>query len=102
MPKSAKELQSRDAKRDIGQELLQAVREMKGGRRGRVHKVHVPPMVAARLKSGFSQAQFARLLGVSVRTLQDWEQGRREPSGAAKMLILIAAKRPDVFRSLAA
>lgn len=102
MPKTAKELWRRDAKRNIGQELLQAVREMKAGRRGRVHKVHVPPMVAARLKTGLSQAQFARLLGVSVRTLQDWEQGRREPSGAAKTLILIATKRPDVLRSMAA
>lgn len=101
MPKSEKELRARDAARDIGQELLQAVREMKAGRRGRAHKVKVPPTVRARLESGLSQAQFARLLGVSVRTLQDWDQGRREPSGAAKTLILIAAKRPDVLRSLA-
>jgi putative transcriptional regulator len=49
-----------------------------------------------------SQAQFAQLLGVSVRTLQDWEQGRREPSGAAKTLIRIATRRPDVLRALAA
>ncbi|MEK7816182.1 MAG: helix-turn-helix domain-containing protein [Pseudomonadota bacterium] len=102
MRKSEKQLRSRDAARNIGQELLHAAREMKVGRRGRVHKVEVPPLVAARLKSGLSQARFARLLGVSVRTLQDWEQGRREPSGAAKTLILIAAKRPDVLRSLAA
>ena len=101
MPKSEKELRARDAARDIGQELLAAVREMKAGRRGRTHKVKVPPTVKARLESGLSQAQFARLLGVSVRTLQDWDQGRREPSGAAKTLILIAAKRPDVLRSLA-
>ncbi len=102
MAKSGKASRSPDAARDIGQELLQAVREMKAGRRGRVHKVAVPPMVAARLKSGLSQARFARLLGVSVRTLQDWEQGRREPSGAAKTLMLIAARRPDVLRLLAA
>lgn len=102
MAKPGKALHRRDAARDIGQELLQAVREMKAGRRGRVHKVALPPVVAARLKSGLSQARFARLLGVSVRTLQDWEQGRRAPSGAAKTLMLIAAKRPDVLRSLAA
>jgi len=102
MAKSERELRARDAKRDIGKELLQSLSEMKAGRRGRVHKVKVPPIVAARLKSELSQAQFARLLGVSVRTLQDWEQGRREPSGAAKTLILIAVHRPEVLRSLAA
>ena len=102
MAKSEKELRARDAKRDLGQELLQSVREMKAGHRGRVHKVKVPPIVAARIKTGLSQAQFAKLLGVSVRTLQDWEQGRREPSGAAKTLIRIATRRPDVLRNLTA
>ena len=102
MRKSERKLRARDAKRDIGKELLQSVREMKAGQRGRVHKIKTPPIVAARLKSGLSQARFARLLGVSVRTLQDWEQGRRDPSGAAKTLILIATSRPDVLRSLAA
>ena len=102
MLKSEQKRRGRDAKRDIGKELLRSVREMKAGQRGRVHRVKIPPIVAARLKSGLSQAQFARLLGVSVRTLQDWEQGRREPSGAAKTLIIIAANRPDVLRSLAA
>lgn len=102
MTKLERELRARDAKRDLGKELLQSVREMKAGRHGRVHKVKIPPIVKARLKSELSQAQFARLLGVSVRTLQDWEQGRREPSGAAKTLILIATRRPDVLRSLAA
>jgi putative transcriptional regulator len=102
MPKSEKELRTRDTKRDLGRELLQSVREMKAGRRARTHKVKVSPIVAARAKTELSQAQFARLLGVSVRTLQDWEQGRREPSGAAKTLIRIAARRPDVLRALAA
>ena len=102
MPKSEKELRARDTKRDLGQELLQSVREMKADHRGRVHKVKVSPIVAARIKAELSQAQFAKLLGVSVRTLQDWEQGRREPSGAAKTLIRIATRRPDVLRALAA
>jgi putative transcriptional regulator len=102
IPKSEKELRTRDAKRDLGKELLQSVREMKAGRRGRVHKVKAPPIAAARTKAELSQAQFAQLLGVSVWTLQDWEQGRREPSGAAKTLIRIAARRPDVLRALAA
>ena len=97
-----KQLHARDAKRDIGAELLQGVREMKAGRSGRVHKVAVPPVAEVRLKVGLSQSQFAALLGVSVRTLQDWEQGRREPSGAAKTLIAIADRRPGVLRELVA
>jgi len=56
----------------------------------------------ARAKTGLSQAQFAALLGVSVRTLQQWEQGRRQPSGAAKTLLTIVEKRPEVLRELAA
>ena len=102
MPKTERELRARDAKRDIGKELLQSVREMKTGHRGRVHKAKISPIAEARLKSKLTQAQYAQLLGVSVRTLQDWEHGRREPSGAAKTLILIAARRPEVLCSLAA
>jgi putative transcriptional regulator len=100
MAKSEREL--RDAKRNLGKELLQSVREMKADHRGRVHKVKMPPIVEARLKSELSRAQFARLLGIPVHTLRDWEQGMREPVGAAKTLILIAARRPEVLRSLAA
>jgi len=58
--------------------------------------------LAARAKTGFSQAQFAGLLGISVRTLHDWEQGRRQPSGAAKTLLKIAFKHPDILKELAA
>ncbi|MDR2638093.1 MAG: helix-turn-helix domain-containing protein, partial [Zoogloeaceae bacterium] len=56
----------------------------------------------ARHKTGMSQAQFAKLMGVSVRTLQEWEQGRREPSGAARTLLKIAARRPEVVLEVAA
>jgi putative transcriptional regulator len=82
---------------ELGEELLAAVRQMKAGKIGRVTVVEEPTALAAeaRRKTGLSQAEFARLLGISVRTLQDWEQGRREPSGAAKMLLRIARKRPD-------
>ncbi|MFO1352925.1 MAG: helix-turn-helix domain-containing protein [Gammaproteobacteria bacterium] len=95
-----KEVLERDAKRDIGAELLQSVREMKAGERGRVHQIEVFSVMEARHKVGLSQAQFAVLLGVSKRTLQDWEQGRQEPSGAAKSLLKAAEKRPDVLREI--
>ena len=85
MPKTERELNTRDAKRDIGAELLASVREMKAEARGRTHQPVVSEVARARLASGLSQPAFAALLGVSVRTLQDWEQGRRKPSGAAKL-----------------
>jgi len=102
MPMTEKELQQRDAKRNLGAELLESVREMKAGRAAKLHKVAIPPVVSARMKSGLPQSSFAKLLGVSVRTLQDWEQGRREPSGAAKTLIAIADRSPEVLRAVAA
>jgi putative transcriptional regulator len=99
---TTKQLQKRDAGRDIGEELLQAVRDMKRGRAARTHNVETPVAAAARAKTGLTQAQFATLLGVSVRTLQEWEQGRREPSGSAQSLLLIALRHPEVLRELAA
>ncbi|OIQ79336.1 antitoxin igA-2 [mine drainage metagenome] len=83
-------------------DLLESVKQMKSGKSVRVTTVKLSPASEARFKVGMSQAEFARLLGVSVRTLQDWEQGRREPSGAAKTLIAIAGRRPDVLLEAAA
>ena len=59
------------------------------------------PIIAARQRSGLSQARFAALLGVSVRTLQEWEQGRRQPSGAARTLLKVAERYPEVLREVA-
>ncbi len=98
-PLSDAKLQAWESSRDIAAELEQSVREMGAGK-GAV--VSASPVVAVRMKSGLSQSQFAALLGVSVRTLQEWEQGRRQPSGAAKTLIAIAQKRPEVLAELAA
>lgn len=59
-------------------------------------------VIVARAGTGLSQTEFARLLGVSVRTLQDWEAGRRQPSGAAQTLLRIAARHPRIVREAAA
>ena len=59
-------------------------------------------IAAARSGTGLSQSAFAELLGVSVRTLQDWEAGRRQPSGAAQTLLRIAAAHPRIVREAAA
>lgn len=97
-----KQLAQWEKTRDIGREILDGIRDIKAGRIGRRYTAESLPIVCAREKSGLSQAQFAALLGVSVRTLQEWEQGRREPSAAAKTLIKIAELHPKVLRKIAA
>ncbi len=103
---SESKLLERDAKRDLDAELRESLREMKRGEVGRVmvpnkDGKYVESLVArVRIKVGVSQSRFAEMLGVSKRTLQEWEQGRREPSGAAKSLLKIAERRPDVLREI--
>lgn len=73
---------------------------MKAGTGVRSTRVALQPVSEARLKVGLAQANFAKLLGVSLRTLQNWEQGRRNPSGAAKTLIRVADQHPEILRDL--
>lgn len=82
---------------ELGDILLQSVKEMKAGKVARKTVVQVSNIVEARNKTGLSQSNFAELLGVSVRTLQEWEQGRRIPSGAAQTLIKVANKHPKAL-----
>lgn len=124
-----KQRAAREKGRDLNVELREALAEAKAGiwarksefmpmadrrirRRitrsdGTVERDEVIPVgriaiAAARAGTGLSQAQFAALLGVSIRTLQDWEHGRREPSGAACTLLRIATKHPRIVREAAA
>ena len=78
-------------------DLLASVKELKSGKVARSTKVDVPFVVSVRNHVGLSQSEFAQLLGISVRTLQGWEQGRIKPSGAAKTLMRIADKHPEVL-----
>ena len=82
----------------LGLKLLRSVREMKSAQAGRVTAVGTGHVAQARQSAGLSQAQFAAALGISKRTLQEWEQGRRSPSGAAQTLIRIAQRHPKVVR----
>lgn len=93
---------------DVFAELLESVRE--GGRilRGeqapaRAYEVDLsdPDVAAIRERMGLSQSRFAYLLGISPRTLQGWEQGRRAPKGAERTLLRIAAKHPDALLDVA-
>jgi len=81
--------------RDIGQEILDGILELKRGETGRV--TEIPSVADIRETTGLSQARFAQLLGVSARTLQEWEQGRRAPSGAARTLLLMARRNPKAL-----
>ena len=83
---------------ELGLKLLQSVREMKERNFARVTEIEINPVVQARQSTGMSQAEFATALSISKRTLQEWEQGRRAPSGAAQALIRIAQKHPQVLR----
>ena len=82
---------------ELGLKLLQSIKEMKAGKKSRTTKVLPNQVTEARLKTGLSQAQFAKVLHISARTLQEWEQGRRQPSGAAQALIKIANRHPEVI-----
>jgi putative transcriptional regulator len=82
-------------------DLLKSARQMKTGKAARVTTVEVSAAAEARNRVGLSQSEFAKLLGVSVRTVQDWEQGRREPSGAARTLLRIAAQNPEAVKAAA-
>jgi putative transcriptional regulator len=82
------------------QDLLESVKQMKRGEAVRITRVVVTDAAQARSFVGLSQVEFAKLLGVSPRTLQDWEQGRREPTGAAKTLLKVAVNHPEVLREL--
>ncbi len=126
---SEKELMAFEKNRDLNAELSQAIEEIKRDRwarkteflnqpdgsirrlitrrDGTVEKDETIPVekalvASARAATGFSQAAFAKLLGVSVRTLQEWEQGRKVPSGAAATLLKVAARHPKVLKDLAA
>ena len=92
-------------KRDIGQEILDGVRVIKAHKAGKIQlrtrKISDPsPAREIRLKLNLSQHAFAGMLGVSVRTVQDWEQKRRLPRGPAKVLLRVAEQNPEALLEL--
>ena len=94
-------------KKELFEELKQSLREanlIKRGqlKPGRVFQVSPESnIVRVRGKLGLSQSKFAAILGISADTLQNWEQGRRTPTGPAKVLLRIAARHPEVLLEVA-
>ena len=87
---------------EIGELLIEWAKQIKSGKIGNVRQVAVNNAVEARRKTGLSQTDFAKIMGISVRTLQSWEQGARTPSGPAAVLLKIATKYPETLIELRA
>jgi len=98
-------------RKDLFNQLVESVKQMKAieagrlkpGRASRVEDLvqrGTPDVAALRARFKLSQAKFARLLGISVSTLQNWEQKRRRPEGPAKVLLRVAAAHPDALLSV--
>lgn len=87
---------------EIRQSLTQALAEIKNDQYARKTKVFVSPVAQTRHKLGLSQNKFAQQIGISVNTLKSWEQGVRNPSGAALKLIQLLDKRPELISELEA
>ena len=85
---------------ELFEELLESVREGGAILRGekeasRVFEIETPDVKQIRERYKLSQTEFAALLGISVKTLRNWEQGRRTPHGAARVLLQVADKHPE-------
>lgn len=94
------------SKRSIGQEIIRGLEEIKAWKRGelrlRTHTVDMPKAAdvpSIRKELGLSQSEFAGFMGVSLGTLRNWEQERREPQGPARALLLVASKQPAAVRA---
>lgn len=94
------------AKRSIGDEIVEGLEELvawkKGDKRLKTLTVELPKAADVpqiRKKLGYSQSELASLLSVSLATLQNWEQGRREPQGAARSLLMVASTHPEAVKN---
>ena len=96
-PLNKAQLATAEARRDLAAELLESIQQMKANQT----RVVTSAAAEARMRTGLSQSQFATLMGVSVRTLQGWEQGRKQPSGAARTLLAIACTNPKALLAVA-
>ena len=95
-------------KKELFDELLESVRQggeiLRGERApSRSSRFEEPDVRTLRERHGLSQSRFAALMGISVGTLRNWEQGRRKPEGSARVLLKVVEKHPEaVFDVVAA
>ena len=87
-------------RKELFHELLESIRQggaiLQGKRKpSRVFAFAEPDVRRIREQYGLTQEKFARLIGISAATLRNWEQGRRKPEGAARVLLQVAAKHPE-------
>lgn len=85
----------------IASDLADALAEVKAGKYTRTTNIEISPIVKVRHQLGLSQSQFAKTIGISVNTLRSWEQGERNPSGSAKVLLNLLCKKPELIAELA-
>jgi putative transcriptional regulator len=93
-------------KEELFEELLESVRQggaiIRGERKpSRSFSIDEPDAKAIREEFGLSQPMFARMMGISVATLRNWEQGRRRPHGPARVLLILAARFPEAVLKVA-
>lgn len=81
---------------ELGELLLESVKQMKRNEFANI--VTIPAQI--REQAGLSQNQFAKALGISANTLKSWEQGKRNPSGSARVLLKLLAKHPELIKEL--
>ena len=115
-PRSIRELVEAKERLERGEETPARVWDLRPDGKGDFNRRELDPkafqreqkaawnrsIVATRQRLGLTQPKFARLLGISVRTLHHWEQGTRTPSGAARVLLRVAAVHPEIVLKAAA
>jgi putative transcriptional regulator len=94
-------------KKELFEQLLESVREggaiLRGEKRpSRVFTFGEPNVRLLRERYGLSQAKFSALMGISVATLRNWEQGRRTPEGSARVLLRVVEKHPEAVLDVVA
>lgn len=99
---NTKNLETWEKERDLETELLASIGHIESGQYQELKTVEVPYPTSVRLKLGVSQSEFARLLCVPKRTIQEWEQERRKPTGAAMALLRVVEGAPDVVKAILA
>ena len=85
-------------KKNIKKEILKSIKATKVGENPKTNSIENPhDIVKIRKSLQLSQQGFSTLLGISQRTLQHWEQGRRNPTTSTRILLRIAQQHPEIF-----